>query len=88
MDENESVAHRVAARRRVHFVGFNELLWCDMEEVVDLDEFNASISGGEFEPNCFYTRFNDPLDPGYCLAAQSTNSSDPLTLKQASKRLD
>ena len=55
---------------------------------MDLNEFNASISGGEFEPSCFYTGFNGPLDPGYCLAAQSTNSSDPLTLTQASKRLD
>lgn len=55
---------------------------------MDLDNFNASISGGELEPTCFYTGFNGPLDPGYCLAAQSANSSDPLTLAQASKRLD
>ena len=59
-----------------------------MEEVVDLAEFNASVSDREYEPSCFYTGFNGPVDPGFCLAAQSANSSDPLSLSQASKRPD
>ena len=42
----------------------------------------------EWEPSCFYTGFNGPLDPGYALTAQSSDSSDPLTLKQALKRTD
>ena len=42
----------------------------------------------EYEPLCFFTRFNGPLDLGYCNATQSANSSDPLSLSQASKRPD
>ena len=53
---------------------------------MDLEEFNASVSDREYEPSCFYIGFNGPVDPGYCLAAQSANSSDPLTLSKASKR--
>ena len=41
----------------------------------------------DFEPSCFFTGFNGPVDPGYaCIAA--ANSSDPLTLSQATKRPD
>ena len=39
-----------------------------------------------FEPSCFFKGFNEPVDPGYVLASQTTNSSDPLTLNQAKKR--
>ena len=59
-----------------------------MEEVVDIEEFNASVSDKEFEPSGYYIGFNGPIDPGFCLTAQSTNSSDPLTLSQACKRPD
>ena len=59
-----------------------------MEEVVDIEELNASVSEREFEPSCYYSGFNGPIDPGFCLTAQSTNSSDPLTLSQACKRPD
>lgn len=59
-----------------------------MEEVVDIEEFNASVLDREYEPSCYYTGFNGPIDPGFCLTAQSTNSSDPLTLSQACKRPD
>ena len=59
-----------------------------MEEVVDIEEFNALVLDREYEPSCYYTVFNGPIDPGFCLAAQSTNSSDPLTLSQACKRPD
>ena len=41
-----------------------------------------------FEPSCFFTGFNGPVDPGYVLASQTANSSDPLTLNQAKKRPD
>ena len=41
-----------------------------------------------FGPSCFYTGFNGPLDPRYAFAANSSNSSDPLTLSQAMKRSD
>lgn len=41
----------------------------------------------EFQPSCFFTGFNGPLDPGYAFVAH-TNSSDPLTLSQALKRPD
>ena len=41
----------------------------------------------DFEPSCFYSCFNDPIDPGFASIA-STNSSDPLTLSQATKRPD
>ena len=40
----------------------------------------------DFEPSCLYG-FNGPVDPGFaCIVA--TNSSDPLTLSQATKRPD
>ena len=45
------------------------------------------VHSHEFEPSCFYTGFNGPVDPGFAHVA-STNSSDPLTLSQAIKRLD
>ena len=41
-----------------------------------------------FEPSCFFTGFNGPVDPRYVLASQTANSSDPLTLNQAKKRPD
>ena len=41
----------------------------------------------DFEPSCFYTGFNGPVDPSYANVAR-TNSSDPLTLSQAIKRPD
>ena len=41
----------------------------------------------EFEPSCFYTCFNGPFDAGFA-GVTSTNSSDPLTLSQATKRPD
>ena len=59
-----------------------------MEEVVDIEEFNASVSDMASEPSCYYTGFNGPIDRGFCLTAQSTNSSDPLTLSHACKRHD
>ena len=45
------------------------------------------VHSHEFEPSCFYTGFNGPVDPGFAHVA-STNSSDPLTLSQAIKRPD
>ena len=45
------------------------------------------VHSHEFEPSCFYTGFNGPVDPGFGHVA-STNSSDPLTLSQATKRHD
>lgn len=41
----------------------------------------------DFEPNCFYTGVNGPVDPGFTYVA-CTNSSDPLRLSQAIKRPD
>ena len=41
----------------------------------------------DFEPSCFYSGFNGPIDPGFASIA-ATNSSDPLTLSQATKRPD
>ena len=41
----------------------------------------------DFEPSCFYTGFNGPFDAGFA-GVSSTNSSDPLTLSQATKRPD
>ena len=41
----------------------------------------------QFQPRCFFTGFNGPLDPGYACVAH-TNSSDPLTISQALKRPD
>ena len=45
------------------------------------------LSKLDFLPCCFYTGFNGPTDPGYAHIAH-TNSSDPLTLLQATKRPD
>ena len=45
------------------------------------------VHNHEFEPSCFYTGFNGPVDLGFAHVA-STNSSDPLTLSQAIKRPD
>ena len=36
-----------------------------------------------FEPSCFFTGFNGPVDPSHVLASQTANSSNPLTLNQA-----
>ena len=46
-----------------------------------------SMINDGFFPSCFYTKFNGPTDPNYAHVAHS-NSSDPLTLLQATKRLD
>ena len=45
------------------------------------------VHSHEFEQSCFYTGFNGLVDPGFAHFA-STNSSDPLTLSQATKRPD
>ena len=45
------------------------------------------LSKLDFLPSCFYTGFNGPTDPGYAHIAHA-NSSDPLTLLQATKRPD
>ena len=42
----------------------------------------------EWDSSCFFTGFNGPTDPGFALAANPSNSSDPLTLSQATKRPD
>ena len=42
----------------------------------------------EWEATCFFTGFNGPSHPGFCMVAMSADSSDPLTLSQAIKRLD
>lgn len=84
----DSNVDKVAATRRAHLVGWDDLFQCDLEEVVDLDEFNASVIDMDFEPSRFFTGFNGPLHRGYCNATQFTNSSNPLSLSQASKKLD
>ena len=61
-----------------------------MEEVVaeeDMTPKLLELSKLDFLLSCFYTGFNGPTDPGYAHIAH-TNSSDPLTLLQATKRPD
>ena len=59
-----------------------------MEELLKEDEMPAESRINEgFLPSCFYTGFNGPSDPGFAHVAHS-NSSDPLTLLQATKRPD
>ena len=38
-----------------------------------------------FEPSCFYTGFNGPFDFGFA-GVSFADSSDPLTLSQATRR--
>ena len=52
------------------------------------DEAHASYSATEWEPSCFFTGFNGPVDPGYACVASSNNSSEPLTLNHAMRRPD
>ena len=52
-----------------------------------MDGDELAVHTQDFEPSCFYTGFNGPADPGFAHVA-STNSSDPLTLSQATKRPD
>ena len=42
----------------------------------------------EWDSSYFFTGFNGPTDPGFALSANPSNSSDPLTLSQATKRPD
>lgn len=61
-----------------------------MEELVEEDEMTEELkvlSKLDFQPSCFFTGFNGPIDPGFALIAHA-NSSDPLTLIQARKRPD
>ena len=59
-----------------------------MEELLEEDEMPIdSVNNEGFLPSCFYTGFNGPIDPGFAHIAHS-NSSDPLTLLQATKRPD
>ena len=61
-----------------------------MEDLVGEEQLADDVlemHSREFEPSCIYTGFNGPVDPGFAHVA-STNSSDPLTLSQATKRPD
>ena len=48
---------------------------------------SLNVHNQDFEPSCFYSGFNGPVDPG-CASIAAANSSDPLTLSQATKRPD
>ena len=41
----------------------------------------------DFEPSCFFARFNAPFDAEFA-GVSATNSSNPLTLSHATKRPD
>ena len=59
-----------------------------MEELMGKEEMpEESMNNEGFLPSCFYTGFNGPTDPGFAHIAHA-NSSDPLTLLQATKRPD
>ena len=59
-----------------------------MEEMLENDDMPTESATSEgFLPSYFYTGFNGPTDPGYAHIAHA-NSSDPLTLLQATKRPD
>ena len=54
----------------------------------DWDQWLAAIQDEEWEATCFFTGFNGPSDPRFCMVAMSADSSDPLTLNQAMTRPD
>ena len=61
-----------------------------MEEIVEDDDMTPESKEQnkmDFLPSCFFAGFNGPTDPGFAHISQ-TNSSDPLTLLQATKRPD